>query len=106
MPDENIENTLYNIVNDNMVHTCSKNVNGRLNDNGNCIRNYDKKVICSTTCIDCNGYPQYKRRKKDDLKIVHTLSQANASRLEWSLKCRILRDAFKQCSTIFIQISL
>lgn len=47
VPDEETENTLYNIVVDNMVHTCSKDVNGCLDQNGNCLRNYDKKLFLS-----------------------------------------------------------
>lgn len=70
LPKQETENTLYNIVVDNMVHSCSKDVNGCLDENGNCYRNYDKKVISEVTCIDSNGYPQYRRRHKNDLKIV------------------------------------
>jgi hypothetical protein len=71
MPDPVKEPELYSKVNNHMLHKCSKNiVNGCINKSGFCKRGFSNEDLIMSTYFDEKGYPIYRRRKKEDLKIV------------------------------------
>jgi hypothetical protein len=57
-------------VTNSMTHTCSKNVNGCVNDQGICRKGYTHTVVTPKTTFCPKGYAVYKRRTPDDLLIV------------------------------------
>lgn len=58
------------MVKDYMTHTCSGSLNGCLDENGKCKKNFIKNRINETTTFNENGFPQYKRRSQQDSMIV------------------------------------
>ena len=52
----------FNAVKDNMIHQCSKAINGCLDANNICKRGYGNVEPRPFTFLDENGYPTYRRR--------------------------------------------
>jgi len=78
MPDEPNESSIsseedvkyFNAVKDNMIHQCSKAINGCIDANNICKRGYGNVELRPFTFLDENGYPTYRRRSQRDLKVV------------------------------------
>ena len=71
IPNEDNNNLAYfNAVKDNMIHQCSKAINGCLDANNICKRGYGNSEPRPFTYLDENGYPTYRRRSHQDLKVV------------------------------------
>ena len=71
IPNEDNNNLAYfNAVKDNMIHQCSKAINGCLDANNICKRGYGNSELRPFTFLDENGYPTYRRRSHQDLKVV------------------------------------
>ena len=71
IPNEDNNNLAYfNAVKDNMIHQCSKAINGCLDANNICKRGYGNSEPRPFTFLDENGYPTYRRRSHQDLKVV------------------------------------
>jgi len=64
-----------------MMHKCSKEVNGCLDENGVCKRGYQTTVVVPATFFDSKGFPIYRREKEEDLKVV---PYNNEILLDWS----------------------
>ena len=69
MPPED-EILYYHVVNDQMIHVCSKAENGCIDSNGNCRRGYKNRVLLQASTLDENGYPKYKRPTERDFNVV------------------------------------
>lgn len=69
---QSLENEEYcRLIERHMIHECSTAVNGYKNDQfPPCKRGYDCTKITLQSRFDENGYPVYKRRTNDDLRVV------------------------------------
>lgn len=56
----------------NMLHRCSDGPNGCIKDatNGRCKNNFDTNILRPSSCIDNDGFPQYRRLQEKDLVVV------------------------------------
>jgi hypothetical protein len=69
-PDEIAQNILDDIIGEQMLHHCADAVNGCLDKNGNCKRQYGTFVENDATSFNEYGYPIYKRPNNKDLRVV------------------------------------
>jgi hypothetical protein len=70
-PDEEAQNIYDDVIGENLLHACAVAINGCMqHENDVCKRRYGTFVVSNKTQFNKYGYPEYRRPKQSDLKVV------------------------------------